>query len=416
MELNRRNIQKILFIIAFAVLLFVAVDHLDAVFVFFQWFFRILMPLVLGFSMAFVMNTLLRFLETRVFGRLKDNPRWKKLKRPVCLILTVLLIIGIALFVLLMVIPELVRTIGILSERFPVFIEEARDWLTDLAKRYDITFYSFSSFKINWNEVGNMIFDFFKNGASNLVTGTMNAAFSVISSFVNFFLGLIFSLYLLLQKEKLAAQVTRLMYAYLPERAADRMIEIARLSNQTFSNFIAGQFTEAVILGLLCFIGMSIFRFPYAPMISALIGFTALIPIFGAFIGISVGAFLILMVNPMQALWFILFIIILQQIEGNLIYPHVVGSSVGLPGIWVLVAVTLGGSLFGVLGMLVSVPLCSVLYCLLRQAVALRLKKRAVSPNKWEFHLPVLTKREKEKTTQKQSTDKNNANDNESQK
>lgn len=398
MELDKRNIKKILLIITFAILLFVTLERLEAVGAFCRGLFRIFTPVVLGLSMAFIMNTLLHFLENRVFARVQ-NKVWSGFKRPVCLVLTLLLIIGIALFVLLLVIPELVRTIGILSERFPVFMEDARVWLTDLAERYDITLYPLSLSQINWNEIGSYIFNFFQNGATNLLTGTVNAAASVISAVVNFFLGLIFSLYVLMQKEKLAAQFTRLLYAYLPEYAADKTIEIARLSNHTFSNFISGQFTEAVILGLLCFIGMSIFRFPYAPMISVLIGFTALIPIFGAFIGISVGAFLILMINPIQALWFIIFIIILQQLEGNLIYPHVVGNSVGLPGMWVLVAVTVGGSLSGVLGMLVSVPLCSVLYSLLRQAVAARLVKRGVAKEKWSFHLPRLTKKEPEKSS-----------------
>ena len=398
MELDKRNIKKILLIITFGILLFVTLERLEAAGAFFCWLLRICTPVVLGLSMAFIMNTLLRFLENRVFARVQ-NKVWNRVKRPICLILTLLLIIGIALFVLLLVIPELVRTIGILSERFPVFMEDARVWLTTLAERYDITLYPLSLSEINWNDIGSYIFNFFQNGATNLLTGTVNAAASVISAVVNFFLCLIFSLYVLIQKEKLASQFTKLLYAYLPEYAADKTVEIAQLSNHTFSNFISGQFTEAVILGLLCFIGMTIFRFPYAPMISVLIGFTALIPIFGAFIGISVGAFLILMVNPIQALWFVVFIIILQQLEGNLIYPHVVGNSVGLPGMWVLVAVTVGGSLSGVLGMLVSVPLCSVLYALLRQAVAARLAKRGVAKEKWTFHLPQRTKKDPEKSS-----------------
>ena len=216
-----------------------------------------------------------------------------------------------------------------------------------------------------------------------MLSSTVSVASSVIGGVVNFILAFTFSIYVVHQKERLGSQAKRLLYAYLPEARSDRIIEILSLSHKTFSNFITGQFTEAIILGALCFVGMSIFRFPYALMISVLVGFTALIPIVGAFIGTIVGALLIVTVSPIQALWFILFILVLQQIEGNLIYPRVVGTSVGLPGIWVLVAVTAGGSLYGIVGMLFSVPVSSVLYCLLRETVRRRVKERGIGREKW---------------------------------
>ena len=195
-------------------------------------------------------------------------------------------------------------------------------------------------------------------------------------------LALVFALYILGQKERLSEQLKRVITAYLPEEKADRMFYIGELSNRVFSNFVSGQLTEATLLGLLCFLGMTIFRMPYASMVAILVGFTALIPLFGAFIGTGIGAFLILMVSPIKAFWFIVFIIVLQQIEGNFIYPKVVGSSVGLPSIWVFSAITLGSRMFGVPGMLISVPLCSVLYCLFREAVRKRINQKALTIGK----------------------------------
>lgn len=181
------------------------------------------------------------------------------------------------------------------------------------------------------------------------------------------------------QKETLTGQAKKVVRALFSEKWAHWITDVARMTNRTFSNFVTGQLTEAVILGTLCFLGMLIFRLPYAGVISVLVGFTALIPIFGAFIGVGIGAFLILLVSPIKALWFILFFVILQQLEGNLIYPRVVGKSVGLPGIWVLAAVTVGGNAFGLAGMLLAVPLCSVLYTLARQGVNARLARKGLS-------------------------------------
>ena len=217
---------------------------------------------------------------------------------------------------------------------------------------------------------------FLKNGAMGMLTSTVSVASGIISGIVNAVISLIFALYILSQKEKLENQGRRIILAFLPEKAAGKLQEVFALLYKNFSCFITGQCTEAVILGLMFVIAMSIFRMPYALMVGVLIAFTALIPIVGAFIGCSVGAFLILIDNPLQALWFVILFLTLQQIEGNLIYPKVVGSSVGLPSRWVLMAVSLGGSLFGIAGMLVFIPITSTGYTLFRESVNSRNEKK----------------------------------------
>ena len=210
------------------------------------------------------------------------------------------------------------------------------------------------------------LIDILKDGGTMLFNTTASVTASIVTAVMNFVIAFAFSIYVLAQKETLKRQSLKVLRAVMKPEKLQKLLELLELSNRTFTNFITGQLTEAVIIGALCFVGMTIFGMPYAPAISVLVGFTALIPVFGAFIGTAVGAFLILLVKPIQALWFIVFIIVLQQFEGNLIYPKVVGKSVGLPGIWVLAAVMIGGHVDGVVGMLLGVPVCSVIYALLQ--------------------------------------------------
>ena len=236
---------------------------------------------------------------------------------------------------------------------------------------------------INWGELSKKAIDLAQDWGSGLLSSGSGFIGGVVSGVSTFVIGLIFSFYILLQKEKLSRQARQVFYAILPERWADRLLEVLRLAERTFSSFLSGQCLEACILGTLFVAAMTIFRMPYALLVGVLIALTALIPIVGAFIGCAVGALLIAIDDPWKALWFIVLFLVLQQVEGNLIYPHVVGSSVGLPSIWVLAAVTVGGSLMGILGMLVFIPLCSVLYALLRQLTVHRLKQRRVPAEKW---------------------------------
>ena len=233
--------------------------------------------------------------------------------------------------------------------------------------------------QLNWEEILNQLVTFFRIGANSMLSSTISVATGIVSGVGTFFIGLVFACYILLQQEFLKRQMKKLIFAYLKEKHANRFLQICALTYRTFSNFLTGQCLEAVILGMMFFISMTILRFPFAVLVGVLIAFTALIPIFGAFVGCAVGTFLILTVNPSQAAAFVVLFLVLQQIEGNLIYPKVVGGSIGLPAIWVLVAVTLGGSLFGIVGMLVFIPIVSVVYTLLKEDVNKRLIEKDIT-------------------------------------
>ena len=320
----------------------------------------------------------MHFLETKVF-RSRGTPRkvWLRLRRPVCLVLTLLVVAGILAVVTFLVIPELARTLLALANGIPPFLAKAQGWVTEWISGHPEFTDLVNRLDIDWQRLGTEIVSALQNGAGALLNSTVGIINSAVNVIVNFFLGFIFACYVLMNKENLGRQVDKLITAYIPARRAQRLRQVASLSYKTFASFLSGQCLEACILGMMFFVVLSVFRFPFALLISVLVAFTALIPIFGAIIAWIVGAILIFTVSPIQALWFLILFQVLQQIEGNLIYPHVVGSSVGLPSIWVLVAVTIGGSTMGVIGMLVFIPLCSVLYALLRDATNRRLAKRA---------------------------------------
>ena len=376
-EFNKKTV-KYFILAALTVILFAwGINNTDKVSTVYDGVSAILSPFLLGSCFAFITNVLLRPLENlyeKIFKKSKKK-FFGKVKRPVCLILSTLIIVGMLFALLFMIIPEFIDALKSLVASAPEYLKQAETWISALmnfASEHGVTLpeFSFNSEKII-STVTNFIND---NG---LVDKTLTFTGSVVSGIVNLVVAVAFSLYLLAQKEKLGSQAKSLMQAFLPRKSnVDRVVSFVQIVDRTFTNFITGQITEAVIIGSLCFIGMLIFRMPYAAVVSVLVGVTALIPVFGAFIGTAVGAFLILFDDPIKALWFIVFIVVLQQLEGNLIYPKVVGKSVGLPGIWVLVAVTIGGTVGGVAGIIISVPACAVIYCLLSQLVTVRLKKK----------------------------------------
>ncbi|QNM04752.1 AI-2E family transporter [Qiania dongpingensis] len=374
MELNKNNSKKILGFIAFGILLFVGLEHLSVVGNAFRWILGLLFPFLLGACIAFILNVPMRLLEEKVFRKLKGRKVWDLIHRPVCMLLSIIVVLAVLCLVIFLVVPELIRTVSILSKSIPVFMENAQAWLIQLAKDWDISTERLEGVNIDWKQMLEAMGKFLQDGAATVVNTTIGVTSSIVSGVVNFFLAFIFSLYILASKEKLSEQFRKLMQVFLPEKRAGQFLRVCTVSNRIFSSFVTGQCTEAVILGVLCFLGMTLLRLPYAMVIGTLVGFTALIPVFGAFIGCFIGAFLILIVSPVKAVVFIVFLMLLQQLEGNLIYPKVVGTSIGLPGIWVLVAVTVGGSVFGIAGMLLFVPLCSVIYTLLRESVYRRLK------------------------------------------
>ena len=376
MDLNKKNMKNIMLLIVFAVLFYVGVQRIESVAAGFSFVVSIVFPFLLGAAMAFILNVPMSFVEKRLFSKTKGKA--KKLKRPICLVLAILFVVAILWIVLLVVIPEVASTVASLSVNIEAALIKLQRWAMDIFEDNKQIEVWIASLQFDWDGIIHTAFGFLKNGAGNVLNSTMTVAKTVINSVMNFCVAFVFACYILLQKEKLAVQIRKILYAFFSKKVVTKVLDIASLSYKTFANFVTGQCCEAVILGTMFFISMSILRFPYALLVGVLIAFTALIPIFGAFIGCFLGTFLILVADPMKAIAFVILFLVLQQVEGNLIYPHVVGGSVGLPSIWVLVAVTVGGSLMGIVGMLVFIPICSVLYALFREMVYKRLKERGI--------------------------------------
>ncbi len=378
MELSSKNMKKIILLITFAVFLFWGLQNYIAVLGTARNIFGLFVPFILGLCIAFILNVILRLVEKlwNLVWKKRNRGLVAKLQRPVCLVISIGIVFGAVLFLIFMVVPEIVKAISAIVDMLPKYINQLEPKFKELFEKLRLSFVAWPQINIDREKIVTAVVDYLKEGGSSLFSKTAGITASFFSGIFNLVLGFVFSIYVLLQKEKLAAQLKKFLDAFVDEKKINALQEVASVSNRIFSKFVTGQLTEATIIGLLCFTGMSIFSMPYAAMISTLVGFTALIPVVGAFIGTGVGAFLILMVEPMKAFWFIVFILALQQVEGDLIYPRVVGKSVGLPGIWVIIAVTIGGSSFGILGMLLSVPICSVLYCLLQQIVNNRLKRK----------------------------------------
>ena len=304
----------------------------------------------------------------------KGTVKKSKMKRPISILISLILIFFIISFIIKLVIPQLISVIVMFAGNIPDLAYDIKEWALSLTQQYPEVRDQISSIEINWDQIINELMNFVKNFAGSLVTSSIGFVVSVIGGIFDAIVSLVFAIYILMSKEKLAEQLKKIVKAYFSEEKANYILEVCALSKNTFTNFITGQCTEAVILGTLCFLGMLLLRLPYAATIAILVGVTALIPIVGAFIGIIIGAILILSVSPIKAVIFIVFLVILQQIESNAIYPKVVGDSVGLPGMWVLVAVVVGGSLGGMLGLLLGLPSVSVLYAIFRKDVYKRLK------------------------------------------
>lgn len=400
MDLGDLSIKKIRELIVFTALLVVALWKFDVVLDVLKTIGQIIFPFILGGAIVFVINVPMSFLEKKIFENIKkENKAARKLARPVSLLLTIVLVVGVIALVMIGVIPQLTKTMGSLMINITDFIPQIKIWIRDFFhdNREIMKLVDQVQFKpdqaIRWG------ISLLGNGAGNMMNTTVSAVGSVVSGLATFFIAFSFACYVLFQKEKLHVQIRKVLFAFLPKQKADAFLKVCSLTYRTFANFLTGQCLEAVILGCMFVVTLSILRMPYALLIGVLIAFTALIPIFGAFIGCAVGSFLIFMVSPKQAIIFIIVFLVLQQIEGNLIYPHVVGESVGLPSIWVLAAVTIGGNLMGIVGMLIFIPLLSVVYTIFRKVVYQRLKKR---------HIKQVTATDIEEYTEKEtaSTDK----------
>lgn len=336
----------------------------------------IIKPIIIALAMAFVLNILMRIFENKVFFFLdKQKSKFlRNLKRPLSILATFLFVIGMIVGITLFVIPQFIESLSTLIDAVPGYLNSFEAMLDKHLSSIELMKVIQDSVIDAWKEVLQVVGQLI--GKS--VTGILSVTVNITNMIFNFVVALVLAIYLLANKEKLILQSKKLLFAFLKRDVVEKILEVGRLTNVTFSSFIGGQCTEAIILGVLCFIGMNIFKMPYALLISVLISVTSLIPVFGAFIGTIPAVFIILIINPIKAIWFVIFIIVLQQLEGNIIYPKVVGSSVGLSAIWVMVAITVGGSAFGLIGMLIGVPTVSVIYQLVSNATNNKLNKKGI--------------------------------------
>lgn len=373
MKFNTR--KDILFIISYVAIIIFALVNFDKIIKALEYVINILSPFIIGALLAFVLNVLIKFIETKIFGKIKNGKVWKKVKRPLSITISLILVGLIIYFVMNLLIPQLRNSVSLFTETLPGYKED----VINILEKFDVgenTISKVSEYLDNFTKV---ITDYIKDNSKDVLSITTEVASSIIGIVSKGIISLVFAIYIIAQKETLKRQVNKLMKAYLKPRVSDKITDIAVMANKTFSNFVTGQCLEAVIFGVLCFLGMLILRLPYAPTIAVVMGFTALIPVFGSIIGTSLGAILILMVSPVKAIIFVAFIIILQQLEGNLIYPKVVGRSIGLPGMWVLFSVTIGASVAGIWGMFVATPLFSVFYSIFSKMINERINKNKVA-------------------------------------
>ena len=395
MMIDKKTLRKIFVLIAGCIAFgWLLLDTARATAVF-NYIWGLIAPFVVGAGIAFIFNVPMRAIENQLEGMQRPG-----LRRTIAIVLTILAIVLVIMFVVELLVPQIKVTAASLSARIPAFLEStAAKLMVLMEENPELKAWAQETFKLeqlgqlDWTNILKNGLKVVGNSVSSLMGGAFNVIGSVTTSIVNTVISLVFALYCLAGKDTLARQGRRLLYSLVSEKHADEMIRVLRLTNVTFSNFISGQCLEAVILGGMFAVGMTIFRMPYMPLVSVVIGVTALIPIVGAFVGCVVGAFFILVNDPLQALSFIALFLVLQQLEGNLIYPRVVGNSVGLPGIWVLVSVTVGGEVMGIAGMLVMIPLVSVLYALVREYAARRLVEKGIPAEKLEAQPAVIKSR-----------------------
>jgi predicted PurR-regulated permease PerM len=363
-------------LITYAILLYLAVSNIKSVIGFLGKITLVLSPFILGILFAYVLNIVMVFFEGHLFHKLDKSKKsfLRKLCRPLSVLTTFTVVFLFLTIISLFMVPQLSESILTLKNNMNSYLEALNTFINDLAERYHLTGDIWNEISINWNEIIKKSSQFVSAAIPQIYIFTKN----LTNGIINIIMGLMVSIYLLSTKEKLIRNMKQLLYSFIPEETASKIIDTGVQANKTFQDFIAGQATEALILGALVLLGMLIFNFPYAVLCSVIIAVTALIPIFGAWIGTIPCVFIILMAQPQKALWFIVFIVVLQQLENNLIYPKVVGNSIGLDGLWVLFALIVGGSLFGLAGMLLGIPAFAVLYIIIRRITKRKLKEKNI--------------------------------------
>ncbi len=403
MELNKKTIRNIFLGIVGCILLYWVLSTPDRIIGIVKTIAKVLSPFAIGAVIAFVLNVPMRGIEKLLSGIKKQG-----LRRALAIVLTLISVLLLLTGAVYLLVPQITATIESLVSKLPGFFagikELAVAYLNDNPELMTWLNENTSFSAINWSDLIQKAIAWISGSLNNVVGLTVTTVVGLGTGIFNAVLSIVFAVYCLGRKEILSRQGRRLLYAFLPEHIGDEAVRILRMANSTFSNFISGQCLEALILGVMFAICMAIFKMPYIPLISVIIAITALVPIVGAFVGCGIGAFFILVDDPIKAVWFVLMFLVLQQIEGNLIYPRVVGSSIGLPGMWVLLAVAVGGSMSGVGGMLVMIPLMSVLYALAREITDKRLAKKGIEPEKLREHPPELRSQMKEYRAKKKLT------------
>lgn len=387
MNIGRKTLRNIFLGAVGCIVLYWLLFDTDRVKLVFNFLKTLFAPFALGAGLAFIVNVPMRAIENRLSKIKKPT-----LRRVIAVLLTFIAVALILFLVVQLLLPQLVTTVETLIAKMPGFAVRVWNWVNDFLNAnpevMEWVEVNTDFEQMDWMSYVEKLLAWVSDSISGIVGGTFSAIGSVFTAVFNGVIALVFALYCLFRKEILARQGRRLLYAFLPEHFCDETVRILRLTASTFSNFISGQCLEAVILGAMFAVAMLIFRMPYVPLVSVLIAITALVPIVGAFVGCGLGAFFILVDDPIKAVWFVIMFLVIQQIEGNVVYPKVVGNSVGLPGMWVLLAVALGGKLMGVAGMFIMIPLVSVIYTLLREITDKRLEKRGIDADKLRDHPP----------------------------
>ena len=383
MKLDKENTRQILKIVVIAIVLFIALLNIQVVWGGIKYFIDIISPFIWGLAIAFVLNIFMTIYENKVFNskknkntskrvKQKNKKKTNNLKRTASIILSIITIIAVITIILILIIPQFFEVIKNLISNIPNFLEDTKNFAIDITKRIPEVNNFIQSIQINTDTIKTSLMDISKN----VLDITITQASNLVSTIFNFIIAIVFAVYILANKEGLKVQAKKFIYARLDKEKADYVLKVSRLARDSFRSFLTGQAKEAIILGSLCALGMFILGIPYAGPIGALTAITAFIPIVGAFISGFIGAVLIVAVDPIKAIIFLIFIVVLQQVEGNLIYPHVVGKNIGLPSIWVLVAITIGGSLFGIMGMIVGLPVVSIIYAIVSENTNKKLKEK----------------------------------------
>ncbi len=376
MKLDRANMKKILFIITFAVLLFVSVQRLDVVLASIHYAIKLIMPFIIGGCIAFIINLPMVFIETKLLRRWGTNKILKQFHRPVSMILSLVFLISIIGVVCFLIIPEFVDKLGLFLNSINSVVDKLGKWVNNFSKSNPQIESFIGNMNVDWTSIGATASNSIQSICNTLFTSTFSVISTFINSIMNLMISFMFALYLLARKEQIAKGARQLLYAYVNMKWAKRIHRIASLTYDTFSRFISGQCIEALIQFVVFYVLLSLLRFPYPLLISVFIAFMSLIPILGSYISSYTSAFLILMSNPWQALLFLLLFMVIQQLDSSFIYPKIVGNAVGLPPIWVIVAVTVGGRFLGIVGMVTFIPLVSVGYTLIKEHTIHRLAKK----------------------------------------